>query len=85
MPLLRITSDATRLDKLAADLERAVYAVDEDIYLQHVYSSHLVLAGAGHIENSVAHILSEYGRIHGNTTIKRFVEKTVSRNSRGSR
>ena len=81
MPLPRITSDETRLDKLAADLKRAVDRVDEDINLQHVFSNHLVLAGAGHIENSVAHILSEYGRIHGNSAIKRFVEKTVFRNN----
>jgi hypothetical protein len=41
----------------------------------------LVLAGAGHVENSVIQILSEYGRVNGNLLVKRFVEKTDARNN----
>lgn len=42
---------------------------------------HLVLAGAGHVEQSVINILSEYGRLNGNPKIRRFVEKTIARNN----
>lgn len=79
MPLLRITSEERRLNKLVADLDKGV--IDADLGLQHVFSSYLVLAGAGHIENSVIHILSEYGRTHGNSAVKRFIEKTIARNN----
>jgi len=79
MPLPRITFEEQRLDKLSADLRLAVD--DADLNLQHVFSSHLVLASAGHVENSVIQILSEYGRVNGNPVIKRFVEKTVARNN----
>lgn len=79
MPLPRISSEEQRLDRLAKDLREA--ADGADLSIQHVFSSHLVLAGAGHVENSVIHILSEYGRVHGNPVIKRFVEKAVSRNN----
>lgn len=77
MPLLQILSEEQRLDKLSADLQTAVD--DAELNLQHVFSSHLILAGAGHVENSVIQILSEYGRVNGNLIIKRFVEKTISR------
>src|SRR5690606_19984540 len=79
MALPRITSDEQRLNKLASDLRAAVD--DADLSIQHVFSAHLVLAGAGHIESSISHILSEYARIHGNETVGRFVEKTVARNN----
>jgi len=79
MPPQRILIEEQRLDKLSADLRNAVDDAD-DLTLQHVFSSHLVLAGSGHIEKSVRYVLSEYGRINGNNTIKRFVEKTVARN-----
>lgn len=79
MPLPQITSEEQRLEKLSADLRSAVD--DADLNLQHVFSSHLVLAGAGHVENSIIQILSEYGRVNGNPVIKRFVERTVSRNN----
>ena len=79
MPLPLITSNEARLDKLAADLHVAVN--EADLNLQHVFSSHLVLAGAGHVEKSVIHILSEYSRKHGNPAISRYVEKTVARNN----
>lgn len=79
MPLPRVISDEQRLSKLASDLRAAV---DEaDLNIQHVFTTHLVLAGAGHVENSVAHILSEYARIHGNEVVGRFVEKAVARNN----
>ncbi|WP_155984359.1 HEPN domain-containing protein [Paracoccus pantotrophus] len=67
------------MNKLASDLRAAVD--DADLSIQHVFSAHLVLAGAGHIESSISHILSEYARIHGNETVGRFVEKTVARNN----
>lgn len=79
MPLPRITSEEQRLEQLSADLQSAVD--DADLSLQHVFSSHLVLAGAGHVENSVIQILGEYGRVNGNPVMKRFVEKAVSRNN----
>ena len=79
MPPPQISSEEQRLNKLAKDLRDA--ADDADLNIQHVFSSHLILAGAGHVENSVIYILSEYGRINGNPAIKRFVEKTVSRNN----
>lgn len=79
MPLPRIDSEEQRLAKLSSDLRTAVD--DADLALQHVFSSHLILAGAGHVEKSVIHILSEYGRQNGNAEIRRFVEKSVSRNN----
>lgn len=79
MPPLLITREEQRLDKLSADLRGAVN--DADLSLQHVFSSHLVLAGAGHVEQSVINILSEYGRLNGNPKIRRFVEKTIARNN----
>ncbi|MGB0696240.1 MAG: HEPN domain-containing protein [Rhodospirillaceae bacterium] len=79
MPPPRITSEEKRLDKLMYDLRNAVD--DADLGLQHVFSSHLVLAGAGHVEKSVINILSEYGRTHGNEKMRRFVERTVSRHN----
>lgn len=79
MPLPQITREEQRLDSLAQDLHSLVD--DADLNIQHVFSNHLVLAGAGHVEKSVHDILSEYGRIHGNQAIERFVAKTVLRNN----
>lgn len=79
MPLPRISSDEQRLAKLSADLKVAVD--DADLALQHVFSSHLVLASAGHVEKSTIHILSEYARQRGDTKLGRFVDKAVSRNN----
>lgn len=79
MPPLTISSEEQRIDKLSVDLRAA--ADQADLPLQHIFSSHLVLAGAGHVEQSVINILSEYGRINGNLIVKRFIEKTVARNN----
>lgn len=79
MPLPRIISEDAKLSKLTADLADCVHAAD--LSIQHVFSSHLILAGAGHVEHSIIHVLSEYGRIHGNLVIKRYIEKSVSRNN----
>ncbi|WP_147335682.1 HEPN domain-containing protein [Pseudotabrizicola alkalilacus] len=79
MPPLTISSEEQRIDKLSVDLRAA--ADEADLPLQHVFSSHLVLAGAGHVEQSVIFILSEYGRVNGNAIVKRFIEKTVARNN----
>lgn len=79
MPLQKITSEEQRISRLIADLRSAAECAD--LSLQHVFSSHLVLESAGHIENSIILILSEYGRINGNPAIRRFVEKTVARNN----
>ena len=79
MPLPRITSEEAKLSQLTLDLADCVSAAD--LSIQHVFSSHLILAGAGHVENSIIQVLSEYGRINGNLVIKRYVEKSVSRNN----
>ncbi|MGV6848971.1 MAG: HEPN domain-containing protein [Marinibacterium sp.] len=45
------------------------------------FANHVVLAGAGYVEDAVLATLSEYSRTHGNPKIARFVEKAVSRNN----
>ncbi len=79
MPTLQILSQENRIDKLAANLRNTVDHAD--LNLQHIYSGHLVLATAGHVENSVIYILSEYGRKHGNKVLSNFVNKIVARNN----
>lgn len=79
MPPHQIVSDEQRLSKLSKNLNEAI--ADVDLPLQYVFSNHLVLAGAGHVENSVLAILAEYCRQHSNIPIKRYVAKTVSRNN----
>lgn len=78
MAFLKIVSEEQRIDKLSKDLRTAAFESD---ILQHVYSSHLVLLAAGHVEQSVIAVLFEYGRAHGNSHIKRFIEKSVERNN----
>lgn len=79
MPPLSVTCEEQRLDSLLSDLRIAV--ADADLSLQHVFSSYLILAGAGHVERSVINILSEYGRLRGDSYIGQFVRKTVERSN----
>ncbi len=79
MPLQRITIEEKHLDRISADLKNAVFAVE--LPLQHVFSNHLVLQGAGYIETAVKHVLSEYARTHGDPRIRRFVERSVGHNN----
>ena len=74
---LRVTRNGHRIDSLVAALDATVAEVDPVI--QNVFSNHVVLAGAGYVEDSVLATLSEYGRNHGNDKIARYVEKTISR------
>lgn len=76
---LRVTQNGNRIDALLTTMDAAVGDVDSRI--QNVFANHIVLAGAGYIEDAVLATLSEYGRIHGNPRIARFVEKAVSRNN----
>lgn len=76
---LRVTQQANRIDALLATMDATVE--DVDFRIQNVFANHVVLAGAGYVESSVLAMLSEYGRIHGNTKISRFVEKSISRNN----
>jgi len=77
MPLQQIVIDEQSLDKLSLDLRDAADRVDFTA-IQHVFSGHLVLASSGHIEKSVNHVLSEYGRAKGNLEIKRFVASNIA-------
>ncbi len=79
MPLLRITQHADRIDALLTTMDATVQDVDARI--QNVFANHVVLAGAGYVEGAVLATLSEYGRVHGNPRISRFVEKSVARNN----
>ena len=76
---LRVTQNGHRIDSLVAALDATFAEVDPVI--QNVFSNHVVLAGAGYVEDSVLATLSEYGRNHGNDRIARYVEKTVSRHN----
>ena len=75
----RVRRNSDRIDALLRTMDAAVHSLDPQI--QHVFSNHIVLAGAGYVEDAVIATLSEYGRLHGNYRIGRFVEKVVARNN----
>lgn len=75
----RVTQNGNRIDALIATMNAAVDNVD--LRIQNVFANHIVLVGAGYVEDAVLATLSEYGRAHGNPRIARFVEKAVSRNN----
>ncbi len=79
MPLFQITASEQKIRSLAGDLCAASREVDLNI--QHVFANYLFLASAGHVEKSVRAVLSEYARRHGNDLLKRYVERSVSRQS----
>lgn len=76
---LRVMQNAHRIDSLLTTMDAVVSDVDSRI--QNVFANHIVLLGAGYVEDAVLATLSEYGRVHGNPRIARFVEKAVSRNN----
>lgn len=75
----RVAQNGDRIDALLSTLDATVDEVDPVV--QNVYANHVVLAGAGYVEDSVAAILSEYGRTRGNARMARFVERSVARNN----
>ena len=76
---LRVTQNASRIDALLTTMDAAVEEADARI--QNVFANHVVLAGSGYVESAVLATLSEYGRLHGNPKISRFVEKSIARNN----
>lgn len=74
---LRVTQCENRIDALLTTMDATVGDVDPRI--QSVFANHVVLAGAGYVEEAVLATLSEYGRRHGDAKIARFIEKSVSR------
>lgn len=76
---LRVIRNGDRIDALLTTMD--VAANDADPRIQNVFANHIVLAGAGYVEDAVLATLSEYGRTHGNPRIARFVEKAVARNN----
>lgn len=75
----RVIQNSQRIDSLLTTMDVAV--VDVDARIQNVFANHVVLAGAGYIEDGVLATLAEYGRNNGNPRIARFVEQAVSRNN----
>lgn len=76
---LRVQSNGQRIDALLASMDLVVG--DADLWIQNVLANHIVLAGAGYVEDAVQAVLSEYGRVHGNVRIARFVDKTIKRSN----
>ena len=76
---LSVIQNGQRIDSLLATMDPLVG--DADPRIQNVFANHIVLAGAGYVENAIIATLSEYGRVHGNARIARFVEKSVARNN----
>ena len=76
MPLQAVTFEESKLKSLIKDIDTAANVIN--INSQHILSSHLVLAGSGHVEKSVIQILSNYGSTHGNSAIQKYIQKNVS-------
>ena len=71
-----IHSEIQRIDSLVGSLETSVK--DADPLVQNVFANHLVLAGAGLVEKSVAIILAEFSTNRGCPPLSSYVEHTVS-------
>jgi len=76
---LRVTQNISRIDDLIKTMDQTVSDVEPRI--QNVFANHIVLAGAGFVEDSILATLSEYGNRHGDPKIARFIEKSVARNN----
>jgi hypothetical protein len=68
-----VSSRIQRIDSLLPHVDQAVAA--GDFRLQPVFASHIVLQGAGVIENGVREILASYAQARGNNQLKNFVYK----------
>lgn len=76
---VRVFSELQRIDQLVATLDLTVDEVDPIV--QNVYANHVVLLASGYVENSTIQMLSEYGKNNGNHSVRRYIERTVSRNN----
>lgn len=65
------------VDHTISAMDKVIWDVDDRI--QTVFSKHVVLAGAGLIENAVSTILYEYCKNNSNRQIQRFVSRSVER------
>jgi len=74
-----VLMDQNRIDCLIRDIDRVV--ANSDLWQQKIYSSYIILAGSGYVENSINQILAEYGRKHSNRKISRFIMRTTRRNN----
>lgn len=56
-------------------------APDADFSVLGIFSNHLAIRAAGHVELSVQEVLSEYARVRGNTQLSLYVRRSVERNN----
>ena len=73
-----VVQNRQRIDSLLDKMDAKMH--DADFWVHGIFANHLVLAGAGYIEDGVAQILSDYGGRNGNSEIARFVQHSTARN-----
>ena len=75
----KVSDNIRRIDTLVQNLGQTVDDVDP--LVQNVFANHVVLAGAGLVENSVIAILAEFSLKCGCQPLSSYVERTVGFNN----